>query len=1129
MAEHADGSIIVDTEIDGTGFEADSKKLQSSIKRLDSKMQSLGTTFQKAISGNARSLTSFNANADMLERTISEIETDMESLASKSVFTDDYQQDVAMLEKANQKLAELDNRQSKMKALDVEESSQSCKKLQYDIDLTKTKIQDIESDMDAMNNKGLAFQSGSSTAQYVQLESALSAATNRLAQMRSEIASASSQVNNLFSVMRNAPSLTERLSGSLSKIVNGARSVGSAFGSMGSSIKNAATHPLQSLNKGIGSVMSGLGHVAKKGASAFLKVGSAIKNGASKMLNFKKSSGGAEGAIGKLGKKLTSLGSMMKRMVLAKIMQGIIKSVKDGFNNLSQYSSQTNSDLSALKSGLTQLKNSFATAFAPILTAVTPILTKFIGYISSALTYVGKFIAALTGAKTFTKASAVQEDYAASLNSTSEAAKDAKKQLAGFDEINMLNDNTSSSDSGSGSASPSEMFEEVPIESSITNFTDSLKEAFENGDYAGIGEILGNGINSIFQKANKLISWDNVGNKIISVITGIAQGFNSLVDTIDWELIGDTVAQGLNTLLNTIYLLITEFDWPGLAAGVSRGFNGLVAAFDWGNLGTAWSDGVRTVLATLSSAITTFDWHSLGSGISSAINNIDWVDMLSEAAGLLSDGLIALFDLIIGFADNLDWGKLGRDIWDGFIGIITGIDWGGIISKAFHLLGSAVGGCAALILNFCITMWNSIKQGFESVKAKYFEKYMNNLGELTIEGFFQGIEDMLSDIGKWIKENMWDPFVEGFKNAFGIHSPSTKMAEMGNYIVEGFLNGITGIWNTVTDFFSTSFDDIKNTISRTWESVKAETSTKWQSIKTTLSASWDSLKTNASTKWSELKSTISTKWNEIKNNSFTQWDTIKTALSTKWDGIKSTASTKWDSIKNTIKNKGWSKVGADICNGISSGIDSGWKWLKEKVGSVATSLLDKAKSALGIHSPSKLFRDIVGLNIGYGIGEGIEASEGSVIKTVAGLANAIATEANAGDYCIGGSFSTGEIDGALTDFSDKVANSFSTLLDRLQAIADGVTFTVPTVATGTILPYSVSNNNTTSTAKTVTTDNIQSHLSSIDKSFTEMKQLLRAQSNGNHVYKLYLDGKEIYTSSKSQASKFNFATNGGVL
>ena len=869
-------------------------------------------------------------------------------------------------------------------------------------------------------------------------------------------------------------------------------------------------------------------------------------------------------------------------------MMAILTAVKDGFNNLAQYSSQTNADLSALKSGLTQLKNSFATAFAPILTVVTPILTKLIGYLSTALTYIGKLFAALSGAKTFTKATAVQEDYAASLSGTGKAAKEAQKQLAGFDELNVLSD--SSSDSGGGGASatdPSEMFEEVPIESSITDFIGSLKDAFKNGDYAGIGEIIGNGINTAVQKVNDFIRWDNVGSKITAGIKGVAQGFNALVDTVDWKLIGDTCAQGFNTAINSIFLVLTEFDWPGLAAGLAQYLNGIVSGIDWGKLGTTLSTGLSRAIATLRSAITTFDWASLGKGIADAIDNIDWVGLLSDLAGGISDILKAALDLLIGFAENLDWGKLGRDLWNGLIGIITNIDWGGIISKAFRLLGAALGGCVSLIVEFCKELWESLKAGFESTKS-YFNKYIEEAGGNVVQGIWNGIVNALKNVGNWIVENIWNPFIEGFKNAFGIHSPSTKMAEMGNYIVEGLLNGIKNVWHTITDFFSGALDGIKNTISTAWtnikngastawtnikstlstawegikttastkwnnlkttistgwnniktgattawtniksslstawdgikttastkwnnlkttistawdsvkttattkwagiktslstawdgikttattkwnnlktsistawDNIKTTASTKWSTIKTSLSTAWEGIKTTASTKWNNLKTTISTGWNNIKSNASSTWDTIKSNLSSKWDSIKSTASTKWDNIKSTIKNKGWSSVGSNICDGIASGIDSGWSWLKNKVGSVASSLLDKAKAALGIHSPSRLFRDIVGLNIGYGIGEGIEASEGSVVGTVSNLADAIAAEANAGEYNIGGIVSTSEVDGALTGFSDKIANSFTSLLDRLQAIANGVTFAVPAMATGTVMPYSVS-------------------------------------------------------------------------
>jgi hypothetical protein len=95
----------------------------------------------------------------------------------------------------------------------------------------------------------------------------------------------------------------------------------------------------------------------------------------------------------------------------------------------------------------------------------------------------------------------------------------------------------------------------------------------------------------------------------------------------------------------------------------------------------------------------------------------------------------------------------------------------------------------------------------------------------------------------------------------------------------------------------------------------------------------------------------------------------------------------------------------------------------------------------------------VGLNIGYGIGEGVADSEGSILDTVTDVADAIAEEFNAGDY---GSFqiaSDTEIDSTLTSFADKVSDSFTLLLEKLQAIAENVTFAAPDIATYGAIPY----------------------------------------------------------------------------
>jgi phage-related protein len=65
------------------------------------------------------------------------------------------------------------------------------------------------------------------------------------------------------------------------------------------------------------------------------------------------------------------------------------------------------------------------------------------------------------------------------------------------------------------------------------------------------------------------------------------------------------------------------------------------------------------------------------------------------------------------------------------------------------------------------------------------------------------------------------------------------------------------------------------------------------------------------------------------------------------------------------------EVGTQIIEGIWSGITDGWSWLTNKVASFASSLLESAKSALGIHSPSKEFA-WVGEMITEGLGEGLE-------------------------------------------------------------------------------------------------------------------------------------------------------------
>lgn len=74
------------------------------------------------------------------------------------------------------------------------------------------------------------------------------------------------------------------------------------------------------------------------------------------------------------------------------------------------------------------------------------------------------------------------------------------------------------------------------------------------------------------------------------------------------------------------------------------------------------------------------------------------------------------------------------------------------------------------------------------------------------------------------------------------------------------------------------------------------------------------------------------------------------------------------------------EIGSNIVTGLWNGISAGWGWLQEQVSSLASSLLQGVKDALGIQSPSREFRDQVGRWIPPGIGEGFAAAMPALIK-----------------------------------------------------------------------------------------------------------------------------------------------------
>lgn len=550
----------------------------------------------------------------------------------------------------------------------------------------------------------------------------------------------------------------------------------------------------------------------------------------------------------KAAKSILKLSNMFKLMLIRMAMRAVVQGVKEGMQNLVQYSGDANQAMSELTSSMTYAKNSFAAAFAPILSFVVPAITVLINALATAVGYVNQFFSALGGKGTFVRAKKVNQDYAASLKKTGGAAKqagkDAKKALAPFDDLVQIQREGADDSSGgsSGGIDPSQMFETVAIDQEISDFANKLKELWQAGDWEGIGQLIGQKINDSVQKFTDYISWDNVGAKITAFVTAFTTLFNSLVANIDWYSIGIMMGTGINTLVNTLYLLLTQIDWLMLGSALATGLNGMVATIDWNLFGATLGAFFQAKISGLYGFVDTADWsligQAIGNGLNGTISQIDW-GMLGL---LFATGLGGLFSVAGNFAQTFDWTGFGNSIalslstffrtfdwagsgtaisdivigildalltviiqtdwWafgDGIATAIEHIDWTTVANRFFAVIGAALGGFAAFLGGL-------LSDGVEEAK-NYFQEKIKECGGNVVDGILMGIVDGMKSIGTWIKANIFTPFMDAFKDAFGIHSPSTVMAEMGQYLWDGFCNGIKEFFSNPGAFIKANITD----------------------------------------------------------------------------------------------------------------------------------------------------------------------------------------------------------------------------------------------------------------------------------------------------------------------------------
>jgi hypothetical protein len=794
------------------------------------------------------------------------------------------------------------------------------------------------------------------------------------------------------------------------------------------------------------------------------KLGSSFKNVSQSADSAKTKTGGISsifsrmgGVVSGLGKRLAglaqnftsttnsannarfSIGRMVGMSILYSTVFGMISKVNSGImtgiNNLAQYSSATNASISSMMSALTQLQNSLATAFAPILSVVAPILTAFINMLSRAITYVGMFIAALTGQKSFTKAKAVQEDYAASLQKTSKssnsAAKSTKKNanatkkankemqtyLSGLDEIRQYQkekDNTPSSNStpstggggGGGYTGPSigDMFEKVPIESSIADIAKKIKNLIKKEDWEGLGAYIASGINKGLQKIYDAINWNNVGPKITYFVNAFTRTFNSLVDHIDWDLMGRTVGAGINTIVNTLNLLIEGINWKNLGSKIATGINGLFNEVNWNNVGRLFANKINVPFQMLEGAVNTLNWAKIGTSIggflNGAINQIDVKSIGTSLSGLAL-GILTTLDNAL---TTTNWSQLGTKLAT----LLTSIDWVGIFVSAISVAGKAITALTQLGVSFMDNLAKGITNGTQQFISKglsaltsFTANLRRNAGKLVDSGLnlmlnlAKGIANSLPDIIKNVPQ-----IVSNIANTINDNAPKILMAgiQLIGILIKGLIQAIPTLIASIPQIIVamvnvfTAYNWLslgKSLITGIKNGIVAAKSTAVEAMTNTYNGLINAIK-NLPSKLKglgenglkEMGNGITGKLSGLKTTAGKILTNIIEAVKNLPKELSKKATSAIRDMKTTFKNVDWGSVGMNVVKGIAKGVgDFAWI-LVDKMTGLAQKAWEGVKDFFGIHSPSRLMRDTIGKMIPAGITVGLEKAFPDTLKTL---------------------------------------------------------------------------------------------------------------------------------------------------
>lgn len=308
------------------------------------------------------------------------------------------------------------------------------------------------------------------------------------------------------------------------------------------------------------------------------------------------------------------------------------------------------------------------------------------------------------------------------------------------------------------------------------------------------------------------------------------------------------------------------------------------------------------------------------------------------------------------------------------------------LKEFFQTLWDAITSAAQAVWNgFVTNVVNSVVEFFKSVWSGISDFF---------SGLWQGIVDFASSVWNGFVGAVVSPAVNGVKSAW------SGITGWWSGLWSGIKDVASNIWNGIKTVIGIAINAVKTVISNVVNVIKTLWKDFWNGIKVIVSGVWNAIITIVSACINAVAKIIRAITNAIKGNWKAAWNDVKSAFSGIWrslsgvvrgafGGVISAISNGMGKAINAVRSKAnslWS-AGKNFVMGFVKGIRGAIGSAVSAAAHMAKSALKAAKSALGIHSPSRVMRDQVGYYVVAGFANGLTDNKGMITKAAQALAD----------------------------------------------------------------------------------------------------------------------------------------------